>query len=126
MGRRKTPPPIPSGVPPAPSAMKPIDEDPSEASIEDKVCGHAERRGFWVRKFMSPNNRSEPDRIFKHFLTDVFWIEFKRKGKEATTNQATKHEKIREVGGRVYVCDNVDYGKWIIDLELDCGKILRR
>ena len=93
-----------------------------EKDVEKEVCDYAKSRGFWHRKFQSPNNRAAPDRIFKHPRCPVFFIEFKRPGKARTfpsgeheRAQAREHERILESGSAVYVIDTVAAGKQLID-----------
>jgi hypothetical protein len=88
-----------------------------ESKIENAVCGYADRKGMWVRKFVSPGRRSAPDRIFG-FHGRVFWIEFKAPGKKPTPLQAAEHEKMRKHGLTVYVCDSITSGKKVIDDEI--------
>lgn len=87
-----------------------------EKDIERKVGDYAKKLGFWHRKFTSPQNRGVPDRIFAQ-NGSVFWIEFKAPGKKPTPLQELEIKKMREKGLRVYVCDNPDYGKTVIELE---------
>ena len=93
-----------------------------EKKIEKSVCEYAERKGMWQRKFASPGRRNAPDRIFafarKGAESRVFWIEFKAEGKLPNPGQALEHRKMRAKGLTVYVCDNIEAGKKIIDDEL--------
>lgn len=91
-------------------------EDPLEKTVEKKVKDYANKKGFYVRKFVSPSQRSVPDDLFISPIGAVFFIEFKRKGKKATPKQLIEHEKIRANHGIVYVVDNVEDGKGIIDV----------
>jgi hypothetical protein len=85
-----------------------------ERDIERKVGDYATKLGVWHRKFVSPQNRGIPDRVFAYKGVVIF-IEFKAHGKKTTPLQEAQIKKIRAVGVRVYVCDNVDDGKKIID-----------
>lgn len=95
----------------------------SEAQVESTVCSYARSKGIWTRKFSSPNNRGEPDRIFVVPPGGVtFFIEFKRPGGVARfpknaheRNQQRKHDKIRKAGGVVYLIDDINAGKNLID-----------
>lgn len=91
-------------------------DNPRENKIESEVKDYARSRGWWVRKFKSPGNRSAPDDIFGQ-NGRVFWIEFKRKDKPPTADQALEHEEMRKKGLTVYVVDNIEDGKRIIDAE---------
>ena len=86
-----------------------------EKKIEDKVCQYALRKGIQHRKYVTPSHRSSPDRIFFPGQSRTFFIEFKQKGKKATTKQLREHRRLQDLGFVVYVCDNVEQGKRIID-----------
>lgn len=95
------------------------DDDPLESKIENDVKKYAKNKGFYVRKFSSPSHRSVPDDLF---ITPpspnppvLFFIEFKRKGKSATPAQICEHELIEARGMRVYIVDNIQQGKELID-----------
>lgn len=89
--------------------------NPLEKVIEGKVCDHAKALGCLVYKFTSPSRRSVPDRLF--IMPEgkgVFFIEFKRRGCEPTPSQEIEIGKIRAKGTRVFVVDNVEFGKKLI------------
>lgn len=89
--------------------------DPLEKVIEEKVCTFAKSLGCINYKFTSPNRRSVPDRLFvMPGGRGVFFIEFKRKGQKPTEAQVVEIEKIRAKGVNVYVVDNVEEGKKIV------------
>lgn len=58
-------------------------------------------------KFISPQNRGVPDRIF---IKDgnVFFIEFKKLGEKPTPLQTHVISDINDHGGKVFVVDNVE------------------
>lgn len=87
-----------------------------EAKIEEKVRKYALDKGLLVYKFTSPNRRSVPDRLFVTPKGVVFFIEFKQAGKKPTPAQAKEHEILRGHNVTVFVVDNVDQGKFVIDL----------
>lgn len=95
----------------AKAANKPV----LEKDIEGPVKKYASAKGFYVRKFKSPANRSVPDDIFATPKGTVFFIEFKRPGKAATKAQQDEHDYMRARGLKVYVIDNVEKGKVLID-----------
>lgn len=87
-----------------------------ERDIEDWSKKKARKAGWWVRKFMSPANRSVPDDIFgKH--ARVFFIEFKATGKEATDLQKDEHKGMRAAGLTVYIVDSRELFAEILELE---------
>jgi hypothetical protein len=89
---------------------------PKESAIEGKVCAYAKQRGFLAYKFTSPNRRSVPDRMF---ITPqrglVFFIEFKAKGKKPTQAQSDEIRILRSHHQVVFIIDNIEDGKRLID-----------
>jgi len=91
-----------------------------EKDIEGPVCKYAiSRYGMKAEKFVTPGRRSVPDRMFSvttvHRCGFVFFIEFKAPGKTATEKQLKDHKARREMGFKVFVVDDVDQGKKVID-----------
>jgi G:T-mismatch repair DNA endonuclease (very short patch repair protein) len=93
----------------------------TEAHIEKKVCDHAKRHGWLVYKFQSPSQRGVPDRIFLKKRLAMF-MEFKAPGKRPTKQQLATHQKFRDQGFHVYVVDDIDVGKRL--LEIDVEKVI--
>jgi hypothetical protein len=87
-----------------------------ERTIEQKICIYCKQKGMIPYKFNSPSNRGVCDRII---VSDgyVFFIEFKRKGCSPTVLQNKHHQTLVDKGLMVYVIDDVDIGKEIIDHE---------
>ena len=92
---------------------------PLEREVEKPVKDYARSKGFYVRKFKSQNNRSVPDDIFATPIGRVFFVEFKRPKKEPTPAQLDEHDIMRKNNLDVYVIDNVEAGKRLIDKQLD-------
>lgn len=81
-----------------------------ELPIEDTVCDIAESNGWLVRKVSWVGRRGAPDRLFSKIVDGrprPVLIEFKRKLKEATIQQAKEHERLRAAGIEVHVCDSI-------------------
>lgn len=91
--------------------------NPLEKDIESAVCKYARELGMLEYKFTSPARRHVPDRIFL-YGGKTFFIEFKRKGEKPTKAQAIEHAKMRERGAVVFVVDNVEDGKGVINFAL--------
>lgn len=87
-----------------------------EQQIEKKVCEYAKEKGLLVYKFTSPARTAVPDRMFVTIAGKVFFIEFKRNGAKPTPAQEREHLRLKGHRVWVYVVDNVDQGKFIIDL----------
>ena len=81
-----------------------------EKTIEKKVVEHAKKLGFWTRKFVSPNNRGVPDRIFA-YKGRIFFIEFKAPGKKPTALQNLEHSKMFDAGLSIYVITEAERAK---------------
>ena len=63
-------------------------------------------------KFVSPNNRGVPDRVyFKNGETIL--IEFKAKKGRLSPLQQAQINRLRKAGMKVYVVDNIEFGETI-------------
>jgi hypothetical protein len=89
---------------------------PLESVIESKVCEYAKSKGFLVYKFTSPNRAAVPDRLLINPYGQVVFIEFKAEGKKPTPAQEREHARLRGHHVNVIVVDNIDQGKFAIDL----------
>lgn len=87
-----------------------------EKDVERKVCDYAKKQGMLAYKFSSPARAAVPDRLFITVKGTVFFIEFKRPGAKATPAQQREHLKLMEQNVRVFVIDDVDKGKAVIDI----------
>lgn len=81
-----------------------------ETSIEETVILIAEANGWLVRKVAWAGRRAAPDRLFSKIVDchpRPVLIEFKREGKDASTQQKREHHRLRESGIEVHVCDSI-------------------
>lgn len=85
-----------------------------ESEIEKKVVDYAEAKGWLVYKFVSPSQRGVPDRVFIRG-GKLFFVEFKAPGKKPTKLQDKIFGKIRAELFEVYIIDNIEQGKKLID-----------
>jgi G:T-mismatch repair DNA endonuclease (very short patch repair protein) len=87
-----------------------------ESKIESEVCKYAELRGILQYKFNSESNNGVPDRIFLR-RSKIFFIEFKATGKldDVSALQKDIHEELRKQGFEVYVIDDIEDGKKVIN-----------
>lgn len=85
-----------------------------ESEIEKKVVDYAKAKGWLVYKFVSPSQRGAPDRVFIGG-GEIFFVEFKAPGKKPTKLQNKVFSKIRDELFEVYVIDDVEQGKLLID-----------
>lgn len=87
-----------------------------EKQIEAKVCDYAKTKGLLAYKFTSPARAAVPDRMFIAPDGRVFFCEFKAAGKKPTAAQDREHTRLRQHKVNVFVIDNVDEGKAMIDV----------
>jgi hypothetical protein len=87
-----------------------------EKHVESKVCEYAKTKGLLVYKFTSPAKRSVPDRLFVLPDGRMFFCEFKREGATPTVQQSREHLRLRQQKVSVFVIDNVEDGKAMVDL----------
>ena len=99
--------------------MKP---PPLEKEIEKKICDYAKSKGCYVRKFVSPNNRSVPDRIIIAPGGAVGFLEIKRGGCKPTKAQEAELDLLRKQGCNVWWSDNALDGKLFVDALIRAGE----
>jgi len=87
-----------------------------EKKIEGAVKQYARTQGFLAYKWVSPAHIGVPDCILISPKGDVIFIEFKQKGKLPTPMQAREHQRMIANGAHVYVVDDVDTGRAIVNL----------
>ena len=90
-----------------------------ERDIEKAVCAYARSQGLDTYKFVSPSHMGVPDRMFVGPGEHVFFIEFKREGQQPTPVQMREIAKLKRKNFRVYVVDNVELGKTVVNFELE-------
>jgi hypothetical protein len=86
-----------------------------EKQIEAKVCEYAKTRNVLVYKFTSPARAAVPDRMFIRPDGRIWFVEFKREGAKPTEAQEREHHRLRQHKVNVFVIDNVEEGKTMID-----------
>lgn len=91
--------------------MPKIQKTIRESLIQREVVQYAKSKGWMVFKF---DDRAAPDRIF-FGPGDTFLIEFKRHGKKPRADQAFTIKELRSTGASVFVVDNIERGKQIVD-----------
>lgn len=87
-----------------------------EKQIEAAVCEYAKTKNVLVYKFTSPARAAVPDRLFIRPDGHVWFCEFKRTGQKPTPAQGREHCKLHQHNVDVFVVDNVDDGKAMIDV----------
>lgn len=100
-----------------------------EKDVESPAGAHARKRGMRHYKFKSANNRGVPDRIFMGIsltlVEFVFFIEFKRPGKKkADELQDYVIDEMARAGAKIYLTDDLEVAKQIIDDYYQFGSTL--
>lgn len=78
-----------------------------ESKVERDICDYAQRRGWWVAKFIAPGQTGVPDRLFIRRGRHVF-IEVKRPGEVPSEKQFDKHAEMRAFGAEVHWVDSLE------------------
>jgi hypothetical protein len=82
--------------------------------VQEPVMQYAERKGFLVRRMRYIGRRACADvYLFKGGRT--FQIEFKDLGGKPTAQQRREHERMLDHGIVVYIVDDADAGKALVD-----------
>lgn len=76
-----------------------------ESSMEEWVCGEAEKAGWLQRKLRWIGRRNAADRFFAKDGR-VLLIEFKRTGEKPRGTQDKEIKALKAAGVEVHVCDN--------------------
>lgn len=87
----------------------------TEKTVEQRAYAYAKSEGCWHAKFKSAQNRGVPDRLFITPSGTVFFIEFKKPKKKASKQQKLVIDEMMEYGAKVFVTNDIDEAKSIID-----------
>ena len=85
-----------------------------ERAIEQQCVSYATTRGIQNAK-LDKAKRHWPDRVFFCLRAVLLIVEFKRPGERARPGQKAVHRKLEALGFRVYVLDNFDDFKRVLD-----------
>ena len=83
-----------------------------EREIEEKVVNYAKKRKFRADK---NKTRSLPDRTFISPTGNIFYVEFKRKGKSPTKLQQITINDLLSRSVKVFIIDDLEQGKLLIN-----------
>jgi hypothetical protein len=89
-----------------------------EKQVEKYICNYAKSKNMLSYKFTSPTNRGVCDRIVIS-ENNLFFIEFKRKNCKPNVLQNKHHQLLASKNMTVYVIDDIEIGKEIIDYEYE-------
>jgi len=90
-----------------------------ESRIQSSVVRYAKSKGYIARKFSSQYDVGNPDYIFITPNGIVLFIEFKGSGKKPTQKQELIINLLINQGCLVFVIDNIEDGKRLIDKYLE-------
>lgn len=88
-----------------------------EKTLETKACQRIKGLGGLALKFNSPSSRGWPDRLILCHNGNIFWIEFKKKGRKPTKLQDYRHNALIQRGFHVYSCHSDAQLTEILSLE---------
>jgi hypothetical protein len=89
-----------------------------ESKIERDTCEYAKSKNYLCYKLASIGKKGYPDREFISQNGCLFKIEFKKDGKKPTKLQEKVISDMMSRGTLVYVVDNLDLGKKLVDHHL--------
>jgi hypothetical protein len=92
-----------------------------EKQVDQAIVAYAKKRGLLSIKLTMLGTMGFaglPDRLFLGTGRLVFFIEMKRPGGKMSELQKLWQGRLETLGFHVYECDDIDYGKQIIDYEL--------
>ena len=79
-----------------------------EKTVEQKLVQEVKKRGGICPKFVSPGYDGMPDRLVLLPDGKFAFAELKAPGKKPRPLQTARHEKLRQLGYRVYVIDSTE------------------
>jgi hypothetical protein len=96
-----------------------------EVDVEGPVCEYARNTyGMLTPKFAMPGRRGANDRIIITGQGLVAWVEFKKPGEKVQPNSSQERwlNSLVEHRCEVFVCDDLEKGKALVDLISDAAK----
>lgn len=78
-----------------------------ESLIEKRWCKKVKDLGGRADKYKTPGRRHAPDRINLFPKEQVFFVEFKATGETLTDGQRREHQRLADLGFRVYMCNAI-------------------
>lgn len=86
-----------------------------EATIERKLVSAAKLRGGICPKWVSPGYDGVPDRIVLLQGGKIGFVEVKAPGEKPRPLQLARHNRLRQLGFKVYILDRTDQIGVILD-----------
>lgn len=94
-----------------------------EKDVEENNRKYAKTLGILFEKYTSPAKRSVPDRLLTFPNGLMVFIEYKAPGKRPSEKQWMDHCKRRNMGVLVYVVDDIQIGRDLMDYLLEIDSI---
>ena len=91
-----------------------------EKRIEQRLRDEVKRRGGLALKFVSPGFAGVPDRLVLMPDGNVGFVEVKAPGEVPRAIQVSVHKRLRRLGFKVFVLDNIESITRVID-EIERG-----
>ena len=86
-----------------------------ESKIEAALCKAAKKKHMIPYKFTSPGRTGVPDRMIVAPFGKLGFVEVKRPGGKCTPLQLREHEKLRDLGHKVYILDSFELIEEVLD-----------
>lgn len=86
-----------------------------EKDIEQRLVREVKKHGGICPKFVSPGFDGMPDRIVLLPFGRFAFVEVKAPGEKPRRLQTSRHRKIRQLGFKIYILDDVKNIKNILD-----------
>jgi len=86
-----------------------------EKDIENRFVRYARKRGCRAVKFADPASPGGPDRLVLCPKGKSFFVEFKRPGEQPRANQLAYHRMLEKLGHDVFVSDDFEHAKGLLD-----------
>lgn len=95
-----------------------------EHDVVSKVKAHAKKLGWLHRKIVYVGRHGAPDDWFFNTGARLVIIEFKRPGGKPTDHQDLEISRLRDLGFKVYVIDDIQKGKALFDRQAEIEKLI--
>lgn len=86
-----------------------------EKTVEQKLVQEVKKRGGICPKFVSPGYDGMPDRLVLMPGGRGVFVELKAPGRKPRPLQRARHEKLKQLGYKVFVIDSVEQIGGILD-----------
>jgi len=85
-----------------------------EGKLQDKIVNILEEKGYYVLKLIQTNKNGIPDLEVHRQDGRTFYIEVKKKGKNAEPLQKFRHKELSKFNIKTYVIDSLEQFKKVV------------